>query len=219
MFGRLSVIEQLYEEWSSSVIARSSTLTQPAAPQREMAPTYRLLGMLGMIGSPFLLLSFAAVGFEQEKITRLGSFLGLIFAIGWLSNVFGLWTLRATGTWLGGRILLGIEVVGVVLANLCQVYEIVDPKADSVLFHVTDIAWPLSMVTLLAIGIVAIVARRLQGWACFTPLVCGLWLPVSILAGAIFGTTAGLIIGGAHVTIGWLLLGYAIRNGGTSPQA
>lgn len=201
------------------MIARSPTLTQPAAPQREMAPTYRLLGTLGMIGSPFLFLSLAAVGFEQEKISRLGSFLGLIFAIGWLNNVLGLWTLHATGTRLGGRILLGVEIVGVVLANLCQIYEIVDPKADSVLFHITDIAWPLSMVTLLVIGIVAIVVRQLQGWTRFTPLVCGLWLPVSILANGILGTTAGLIIGGVHVTIGWLLLGYAICNGGTTTQA
>jgi hypothetical protein len=175
---------------------------------------HRLLGTVGIIGSPFLFLSFAAVGFEQEKITHFSSALGLVFALGWLSSVLGLWMINAAGTRPGGRIVLGIELVGVVLACLCNVFQTVDPRVDSALFHITDAAWPLSMVVLLVTGIVAIVVRRLRGWARFVPLACGLWLPVSILAGGILGTTAGLIIGGAHVTIAWFLLGYIVYNGG-----
>jgi hypothetical protein len=189
---------------------------QPVASRREITPMHRLLGTLGMIGSPFLFLSFAAVGFEPEKVTRFAAVLGLIFALGWLSNVVGLWSLRAAGTRLGGKIVLGIECVGVVLACLCNVFQTVDPHADSFIFHITDAAWPLSMVILMVTGIVAIFARRLQGWMRFVPLACGLWLPVSILCGGIFGTTAGLVIGGLQVAIAWLILGFVVRNGDTA---
>ena len=59
----------------------------------------------------------------------------------------------------------------------------------------------------------------MRGWARFVPLACGLWLPVGIAASVVAGATAGVIIGGLHVAIGWLLLGYAVRNGaGVTPR-
>jgi hypothetical protein len=196
------------------MVARSSALVTPtAAPQRRVAPRHRLLGTLGMLGSPFLFLSFAAAGFQQDGTTRLGSFLGLLFALGWFSNVLGLWTLGATGRRLPSKIILGLELVGVTLACLFQVYEFVAPGATSLLYTITDIAWPLSMLTLIVVGIAVLVARVMRGWARFVPLACGLWLPVGIAASMIVGTTAGVIIGELHVAIGWLLLGYAVRNG------
>jgi hypothetical protein len=178
-----------------------------------MAPKYRLLGTLGMIGSPFLFLSFAADGFARDRVTRLDSALGLVFAIGWLSAVLGLWSLRATGMRPGGRIVLGVELMGVVLACLCNVYQTIDPSADTIFLHITDAAWPLSMLMLIVTGIVVIFARRLRGRARFVPLICGLWFPISGLLGSITGVTAGLIFAGIYTTIAWLSLGYIIYTG------
>lgn len=196
------------------MVARSSALVTPTATlERRVAPRHRLLGTLGMLGSPFLLLSLAATGFQPDGINRLSSFLGLVFALGWFSNVLGLWTLGAAGRRLPGKIILGLELVGVTLAFLCQVYEIVAPGADGPLYRITDVAWPLSMLTLIVVGIAVLVARVLRGWARFVPLACGLWLPLSIAMSMTVGVTAGQIIGGIHVALGWLLLGYVVRNG------
>jgi hypothetical protein len=82
------------------------------------------------------------------------------------------------------------------------------------LYHITDAAWPLSTLVLIIVGIVALFARTLQGWARFVALACGLWLPYSIAVGGLLGITVGQAVGGIHVMLGWLLLGYVIRNGG-----
>jgi hypothetical protein len=214
--GPMRAAEIAYIQEVSAMVTQSPTLTGPAPAARERAPLHRTLGTLGMLGSPFLFLSFAAVGFEQERLTRLGSSLGLVFALSWLANILGLQALRATGTRLFGAIVLGVELVGVVLACLFQVYEIAAPNADTLLYRITDVAWPLSMLMLIFVGIAAIRARMLRGWARFVPLACGVWLPVSILVGGVAGTMAGLIVGSLHVALGWFLLGAAIRTGGTA---
>ncbi len=178
------------------------------------APMHRILGTIGMIGSPFLFLSFAVNGFEQGDSNRLGAALGLVFALGWLSNVFGLWSLRAAGPRRAARVLLGIQLVTVPLAVLFQVYEFFSPGSDSILYTVTDIAWPLSMLLLLITGIVMIRARVFEGWLRFTALIAALWLPVSALTIGLVGADAGLVIGSLHTMIGWFLVGYAVRLGG-----
>lgn len=175
---------------------------------------HRLLGALGMIGSPFLFLSFAVDGFENGDASRFAAALGLVFAIGWLSNVIGLWQLRATGERTAARILLGIQLVTVPLAGLFQVYEFAAPGSDNVIYTITDIAWPLSMLLLLITGIVMIRARIFEGWLRFTVLIAALWLPLSVLALTLVGDEGGMAIGAVHTVIGWFLVGYAIRLGG-----
>jgi hypothetical protein len=179
-----------------------------------LSPLYRILGTLGMIGSPFLFVSFAMDGFENGDASRAAAVVGLLFSIGWLSNVVGLHVLNAAGKRLGSKVLMGVAITGVVLANVFQVYEAIAPGSDSVLYAITDIAWPLSMLLLLIIGIVMIFARVFEGWLRFTPLFAALWLPLGGVAMAIGGDAAGMIYGGIHMTIGWFLMGYAIRRGG-----
>src|SRR3954447_15559007 len=111
-----------------------------------IAPIARLLGTVGMICSPFLFLSFVANGFQNSD-SKLGAALGLVFTVGWFSKVLGLRMLNAAGRRLPAKILLSIEMIGITLAALCQVYEIVAPGSTSILYRITDIAWPLSMLT------------------------------------------------------------------------
>ena len=191
-------------------------LTQSAPAMKQGAtPLHRILGLLGMLGSPFLFLSFAVNGFQQGDSNRLGAALGLVFALGWLANVLGLRSLHAAGRRLPAAILLGVETVGVVLACLFQVYEFVAPGSGGLLYTVTDIAWPLSMLLLLVTGIAVIRARVFTGWLRFVPLGTALWLPLGIVEMGVLGETVGQAIGGVHTMIGWFLLGYAIYRGGT----
>lgn len=172
----------------------------------------RALGTLGMIGSPFLLASLV-VG-DMLNYTAASAAVGLLFTVGWFANVLGLLKLEATGKRLPGKILLGVELVGVALANVFQVFEFFTPDAQHLLFTITDIAWPLSMVVLLIIGITTAIVGRLQGAARFIPVIAPLWLPGSILGSVAIGREAGLILGGVIATVGWFLTGYVVARGG-----
>ncbi len=196
------------------MIAPAPRLAQAVRSSSERsAPLPRILGTVGMLTSPFLLLSFVADGLTRENTTRLGAALGLVFAIGWLCSTVGLWRLRATGARWPARALLGVAVVGVILACLCNLQQTLDPRTDTLFFHITDVAWPLSMLLLIVIGVVAIVARVLPGWMRFVPLACGLWLPLGGVLGAVVGIALGQVLAGLHVTVGWFLLGYVVRAG------
>lgn len=198
------------------MVTRAGTLTETTSTQKEgFALNHRLLGTLGMITSPFMLLSFVAAGLDPMGGNRLSAFLGLVFAVGWFSNVAGMWQLRATGDRLAGRIVLGLAMVGITIASLQQVFDTVVPGNTSTLYMITDIAWPLSMLTLfLPIGIGTIVARRFVGWTRFLPFLCGLWLPLSIVAMNAIAPGVGQAYGGTHIMITWFLLGFVVRNGG-----
>jgi hypothetical protein len=197
------------------MIAQSSQSLAPAvSPVRGVAPVARILGIIGMIGSPFLFLSFAVNGFRNGDSNQLGAVLGLVFTLGWFSNVLGLRVLGAAGHRLPAKILLGIEIFGVTLAAFFQVYEFVAPGSTSLLYTITDIAWPLSMLTLLIISIVTIFARTFEGWLRFAPLIAALWLPLAFIEMPLLGETVGGAVGGLHNAIGWFLIGYAVFRSG-----
>lgn len=193
----------------STAFAESAPVALPGQERR-----YRILGTLGMLGSPFLFFSLAANGFAPGDSNQLGAVLGLLFAVGWLGNVLGLRALRVTGTSMPARGLLALQVVTVTLAGIFQVYEFAAPGADSLLYHITDVAWPLSMLLLLLTGIAALRARTFEGWLRFTPLLAALWLPLGIAEMAAIGETAGQAVGGLHTAFGWFLIGYAVLRGG-----
>ena len=194
---------------------QTPALTRPnATTSGQTTSAHRLLGVIGMLTSPFLFLSFAVNGFSHGDSNRLGAALGFVFTIGWFCNVFGLHALGAAGQRFPARLLLWVELVGVVLAAAFQIFEYVDPSNTSIFFMITDIAWPLSMVLLLIGGIVIAVARRFEGWLRFTPLIAGLWLPLAMVALPLLGQTVGQAVGGLHTVLGWGLLGYAVYRGG-----
>lgn len=195
-------------------MAAQSTAEQSAPRSATTTSLPRLLGTLGMLASPFFFISFAYDGFADGDASAPAAMLGFVFALGWLAIVLGLRALNVAGTRLPARILLSIIPVTVAMACVFQILEAVDPGNESLLFTITDIAWPFSMLLLLITGIAAIRARVFDGWLHFTPLAAALWLPASGLMLALAGETAGLAFAAAHVGIGWFLMGYAVRQGG-----
>jgi hypothetical protein len=113
-----------------------------------------------------------------------------------------------------GRVPLALELICLPLAALFQVYEFAAPGSDSLLYHVTDIAWPLSMLLLLITGIFVIRARRFEGWLRFVPLAATLGMPVGILITNFIGVTGGQALAGVHTMIGWFLIAYAVQRRG-----
>jgi hypothetical protein len=197
------------------MVAETPMMTQSASlTEGRVAPAHRVLGLIGMIASPFLFLSFAANGFSNGDSNKLGAVLGLVFAIGWFCNILGLQMLGAAGRRLPARILLGVALVGVSLAMAFQVFEFFTPGSTSLLYTITDIAWPLSMLLLLITGIVMIFARVFEGWLRFTPLIAALWLPGATICFMLFNPMVGQVVPGLHTALGWFLIGYAVYRGG-----
>ncbi len=176
--------------------------------------TPRRLGTLGMAGAPFLFLEGAVHGFNMTQPTPLGGFLELFYLGGWMASIFGLGMLQATGRGKGGKVVLGLQMLGLTLATIFSVFNIVLPdlNPDSLLYIITDMAWPFSHILMLVVGVAVLRAQRLSGWTRFAPLACGLAIPLLITA-AIIGGREGMIVFGPYTWVAFTLLGYAVRTG------
>lgn len=175
----------------------------------------RVLGTIAMICAPALLIEGLLLrGQENALITGIAS---MIFMVGWICSNIGMWRLRATGTGRWNRVVLLIQLVGLVLAFVFGFFEATGLLGrESIVFNVTDIAWPLSMLWMIVVGIAVMVAKRLSGWQRFVPLLCPLWLPVAIVGTIVFGETGGYIGVGLAAVL-WALLGYVVVRS-DSPQ-
>jgi hypothetical protein len=174
----------------------------------------RILGMIAMICAPAMLIEALWLqGREDPLVIGIAS---SIFMAGWICSNIGMQQMRATGTGAGGRAVLIIQLVGLVLAcafGLIEATGLFDE--NNIVFIVTDAAWPLSMLFMLVVGIAVLLAKRLSGWQRFVPLLCGLTFPVSI----ILGLVTGLGLDGPMefvffglIAVLWMLLGYVVRG-------
>lgn len=142
---------------------------------------------------------------------------------GWICANTGMRRMQAAGAGKWGRAVLLIQLVGLVLAFAFGFFEATGLLSrESIIFNVTDVAWPLSMLWMLVVGGVVIRANRLPGWQRSVPLLCPFWLLVAILGSMAFGDAAGGFLGFGYATVLWILLGYIVFDGrervGAAPQ-
>ncbi len=125
--------------------------------------------------------------------------------------------MRATGTGKWAHTVLLIQLVGLVLAFIFGFLEATRLLGrESIIFNVTDAAWPLSMLWMIVVGITVIRAKRLSGWRRFVPLLCPFWLPIAIVGDIALGATGGFI-GVGYAAVLWALLGYVVRSNSRQP--
>jgi hypothetical protein len=176
----------------------------------------RVLGTIAMICAPALLIEALILrGQENNVVTGIAS---MVFMAGWICSNMGMRRMRATGTGTWGRAVLLIQLVGLVLAFIFGFIEataLLDE--NNIIWAVTDLAWPLSMLWMLVVGVSVIVARQLSGWQRFVPLLCPFWLPITLFLAAAFGEWAGYI-GLGYAAVLWGLLGYVVLLGSDSRQ-
>ncbi len=175
----------------------------------------RLLGTIAMVCAPALLIEGLLLwGQENALITGIVS---MVFMAGWICSNVGMQRMRAAGTGKWGHGVLVVQLVGLVLAFLFGLFEATGLLGrDSLIFNVTDAAWPLSMLWMLVVGITVIRAKRLSGWQRLVPLLCPFWLPIGIVGYTAFGVPGGLI-GLAYSAVLWALLGYVVRESSRQP--
>lgn len=177
--------------------------------------TNRTLGMLGMFGAPTLLAAgLMTLNAENGVIIGTGS---MLFMGGALASLFGLWRIAATGTNWWGRGVLGLQMVLVFLAFLFGFFEATDLVPDTnPLFIITNIVWPLSMLTMNLVGITAAVVGRLSGWRRFALLPCGLAFPtitgLSIIAGLDMESAAVGMSFFGWLAVAWALMGFIVYD-------
>jgi len=183
--------------------------------RKEILMNNRTLGTIAMVYAPAMLIEGLLLrGEEDALITGIAS---MVFMAGWICTNIGMWRMRATGTGRWGRAVLLVQLVGLVLAFLFGFIEATGLlDENNIVFIVTDIAWPLSMVWMLVVGITVLVAKRLPGWKRFVPILCPLWLPIAIVGSIAFGEAAG-IVGVGFTAVLWALLGYIVRQGDRQP--
>lgn len=172
----------------------------------------RPLGLTAALLAPALLVGALLDGFSRNQgaPNDLSPYLYLLFAVGWFCSMVGLRSLRATGQRRFGRVVATLPLVTLPLAMLQSVFDLAGLGRSSPLYLVSDLAWPLSMLLTLIVGVTVLVAGTLKGWGRFVPLFCGLGLPVALLLGALFGESALFWSFPLHTALGWALLGYVV---------
>lgn len=180
-----------------------------AAQNSSLTP--RLLGTIGMIGAPMLLLSFLLYALGDGTAALMASVLGMLYLVGWAASAAGMWRLRVAGK-LSGAV-FAVQLVGLSLAFAFNVLEVTRANPDTLLFRVTDLAWPASHIFMLVVGALVLGACVWRGWRSLTPLLCGLALPVFFGVRAVLGGEFGGFIFGVLTAVTFTLLGYAVRTG------
>lgn len=172
----------------------------------------RILGTIAMICAPALLVEgLLRQGQENATITGIAS---MVFMAGWICSNTGMRQMQASGTGRWGRAVLLIQLVGLVLAFTFGFFEATGLLGrESIIFNITDAAWPLSMLWMLVVGITVIKANQLSGWQRFVPLLCPFWLLIAIFGSMTFGDTAGGFLGIGYAAVLWALLGYIVFDG------
>jgi len=203
------------------------TLTpHAAATVRDRAgtgrPDTRLLGTVGMIGSPLLLVDglcrYAGYTTHETQGSPLVGILGVAYLAGILCNAVGMRRLRVTGSGAGSAVLFAVQVTGLLLALVFSVAEALGhspggPGLGGKLLFAADMGWPFSHVLHLVIGGAIWKAGIWRGWRRIAPFVVGVALPLFFAARAVAGP-ASMLLFPLMTTAGFLALGYAVRTGG-----
>lgn len=184
-----------------------------------MKPSNRLLGVCGMLAAPFLTFQMLSGQAADAYNTSLGGLFDLIYMLGWMCSLIGLMRLQATGFTKMGRFLIYVQIALLCVANVWNVWVIIDPTNNSTLFFILDLFWPLSNVFMLVVGIVIAIKGVLTGWRRYVVLLVGLWLPFALGLSFLLGRENHYAYypGAAYSVFAWGLMGWMIFNSDERP--
>jgi hypothetical protein len=173
----------------------------------------RALGIVGLLGSPGLLITWLVGGFDNPDPPRAAVVSQLAFLVGWCCSLLALRRLHAAGHGRG-QILLAVQLAGVVLASTQELQDLLLGKAGRVenLYNVADAAWPVSVLLMIVTGRAIMRGGVLTGWRRFPAIACGLALPVATAAGFLAGGPAVGPAFGLITTVAWGALALSTLN-------
>jgi hypothetical protein len=179
----------------------------------------RILGIIGMLGAPWIFIDFIENGlYDRFAMTSTSGIYNFAFITGWTCSVIGLYRLEAMGNQKWARVIIIIQLIFLFLANIWNIYEIIEPSSQSQFFYVLNFAWPISGFFMLLTGLTIVRANKLGAWKRFIPLSAGLWFPFMLIVNSLgISTFAGLLIAGIYATVVFTLLGLSIVSSTYEP--
>ncbi len=174
--------------------------------------TTRILGIIGIIGSPWAFIDFMNNGlYDRFVLTSMSGLRNFIFITGWTCSIIGLYKLQAMGNKLWQKIIMIIQIVLLCLANCWNIIEIFAPRSSSKIFDLLNLAWPIAGLWMLITGIVILFAKKLQGWKLYIPLFASFWFIVTTLIYFTgYVSSSFLIASGIYSMVAFSLLGFAV---------
>jgi hypothetical protein len=161
-------------------------VTAPTAPvvaasRPRALPAHRVLGFLGMLGAP----AFLFISSPPAPTDLRANLLMTAYLVGWACSAVGLRRLRATGRGRGAVAIFVVQMLGLALAFCQQPQDQLGhrPLGDAFYFA-SNVAWPLSHLFMLVVFGAVWRAGVWTGWRRWTPLACGLALPLMFAATA-----------------------------------
>jgi hypothetical protein len=182
------------------------TLTAP----RRVALGDRLLGALGMLGAPLMLIEGIRFGFRESRMDFWTSLGGAVYMLGALASLVALRRRRVSGDGRFAAGLHGFQIATTLLAACWSAAHIVTgpDTRHGLLWIVGDSGWPLTHVSMLAYAVLVLGAGRLRGWRRWPALACGLALPSFFVLGPLVGSKPlGAASFGVLTTLGFFALG------------
>jgi hypothetical protein len=170
-----------------------------------------------MLGAPMMLVEavYRALAHpDSQGSDRFIGALSVLYAAGWICTAVGMRRRRVMGEGALSAAVSAVQLAGLALAGVWAVSATLGDRfrLAGVALAVTDAAWPLSHLFLLAVGVLVLRAGVWRGWRRYAPLACGLALPAFFLAGAAGARAAGVWLFGILTAAGFLALGYAVRT-------
>lgn len=169
------------------------------------------LGMIGMIGAPGLWIESSFYDSLHHQNTSIGGVFDLLYMLGWICSIIGLLRLKAAGKKRVGAFILYTQIVLLAVANIWNVWEIIDPTSNHPLYRLLDMFWPISNMFMLVTGTAVVFGKTLHGYQRFVPLAVGLWI---VVTGAAFtfihNDHVGFYIMNIYSTLAWFLLGFIV---------
>jgi len=167
----------------------------------------KILAIVALLGAPFLCIDFLDNQANTSDSWTTGLY-GFIYMGGWMASVVGLFRVNAAGTHTAGRIILLIQLLLLVVAQVFNLDILLHGANNGILQQSLDPFWPASNGFMLVTGIAVVTAKQLKGWHSWIPLFVGSWLPVMLASGA-FGFHS-LYFAGFYSAIAWTLLAIVI---------
>jgi len=179
----------------------------------------RVLGIIGIIGAPWIFIDFINNGLYDHFIaTSVSGVRNFVFMTGWLCSVMGLYQLNAMGTKRWQKVVMLVQILLLLLGDCWNIFEMFAPDSPSPIYYALNFLWPIAGLFMVVTGIVILLAKKLRGWKRYIPLLAGLWFPEMLLVYYAFQNSMfALVISGIYSTIVFSLLGFVLAAGDYSP--
>jgi hypothetical protein len=175
---------------------------------------FKFAGVIAILCAPFLYIDFAT-SVPNVTTWKTGLF-GFIYMLGWMYSIVALRRMEILGRTRWAKIAFTVQLSLLTLAQCWNIWVIVGSGPDNILFRILDACWPLSNIWMLAIGITAVRAKKLQGWKRFIPLFVGLWFPVTVIPAMVTGY---FVLAGPYSAIAFALLGLVVFKANEDEQS